>query len=132
VQVGSRCGPTELYQVKDSVSAAGKGAVQRLPTVSQGADLRLTVHIDEIYVLSAKYGLVTLDQPLEPYEQTLKTMSTKARREWAEQVCRQIRSRHGADLSGRVYEFHTGTEYRQYLMPLLAQAGAQLEYPVVV
>lgn len=40
----------------------------------------------QIYVLSAKYGLVTLDQQLEPYEQTLKQMPIQERRAWAERV----------------------------------------------
>jgi len=47
-------------------------------------------YADDVYVLSARYGLVTLDEPLEPYEQTLKTTSTAARRAWAGRVLDQI------------------------------------------
>lgn len=87
-------------------------------------------NVDEVFVLSAKYGLVALDQPLEPYEQTLKTMSTSERRAWAERVLGQIRQRFGSSLTGLVFEFHTGVEYRQHLAPLLAHAGATCTCPV--
>lgn len=35
------------------------------------------------FILSAKYGLVHPDQFIEPYDQTLNTMSVEARRDWA-------------------------------------------------
>jgi len=43
-----------------------------------------------IYILSAKHGLVPLDQHLEPYEQTLKEMSRAERSEWGRQVLSQL------------------------------------------
>ena len=41
---------------------------------------------DRIFILSAKYGLVGLEQELEPYEQTLNTMSVNEIKRWAEKV----------------------------------------------
>lgn len=46
----------------------------------------VTPYADDVYALSVKYGLVSLDQRLEPYEQTLKKMHASARREWAQRV----------------------------------------------
>jgi len=87
-------------------------------------------HADQVYILSAKYGLVTLDQQLEPYEQTLKQMPIQERRAWAERVFQQIQARLGPDLSQFTFEFHAGTEYRRHLAPLLTQAGARCTCPV--
>jgi len=41
---------------------------------------------DQIFILSAKYGLVGENQWLEPYNQTLKDMSRQQQKEWAMQV----------------------------------------------
>lgn len=87
-------------------------------------------HADQIYVLSAKYGLVTLDQVLEPYDLTLNTMSLRQRQEWAERVLAQIQSRHGRDLSGLTFEFHTGEKYRVPLEDVLREAAATCVCPV--
>lgn len=83
-----------------------------------------------VYVLSAKYGLVALDQVLEPYELTLKTMPTRERAAWAERVFSQLQQRHGAELSGFTFEFHTGMEYREHLATILTRAGAVCTCPV--
>lgn len=87
-------------------------------------------YADQIYVLSAKYGLVTLDQVLEPYDLTLNTMSLRQRRDWAERVLAEIQSRHGRDLSGVTIEFHTGEKYRIPLEDMLREAGATCLCPV--
>lgn len=39
-------------------------------------------------------------------------------------------SRYGPELAGLTFEFHTGIEYRQHLMPLLDRAGATCTCPV--
>lgn len=44
-----------------------------------------------MYILSAKYGLLTLDQKISPYEKTLNTMSVADRKAWAEMVLSQLR-----------------------------------------
>ena len=59
----------------------------------RGASVRLSlayarrvVQADETYILSALYGLVTLDQVLEPYERTLMGLRQKERADWANNV----------------------------------------------
>jgi hypothetical protein len=41
---------------------------------------------DKIYILSARYGLVQLYDDIELYNVTLKDMSIRERKEWAERV----------------------------------------------
>ena len=38
-----------------------------------------SLNVNDIYILSAKYGLLPLDQEVEPYEQTLNRMSKRER-----------------------------------------------------
>ena len=45
---------------------------------------------DEIFVLSAKYGLLSLYKKVNPYEQTLNNMHSNEIKQWASQVLEQI------------------------------------------
>lgn len=42
------------------------------------------------YILSAKHGLISADQVIEPYEQTLNRMPIAGRRHWAQRVREQL------------------------------------------
>jgi hypothetical protein len=44
-----------------------------------------------IYILSAKYGLLSTDTIIEPYEQTLIKMKSAERRRWAQDVISELR-----------------------------------------
>src|SRR5450631_4315334 len=52
-----------------------------------------TLKPDIVFVLSAKYGLVALDQPLEPYNDTLNTKRDADIRQWAQDVLQQLSSK---------------------------------------
>ena len=41
---------------------------------------------DRIYILSAEYGLISLEQEIEPYEKTLNTFSKQEIKEWEEKL----------------------------------------------
>lgn len=69
---------------------------------------------DHIYILSAKYGLLELDDVIDPYELTLKTMSEKDRKVWAYKVCKQFESKGGNYNEKAV--FLCGLPYRKYIM----------------
>jgi cytoplasmic iron level regulating protein YaaA (DUF328/UPF0246 family) len=73
---------------------------------------------DKVFVLSAKYGLVGLDDEIEPYDLTLNTMSAGEIKHWAAAVIRQL-SVH-ADLKHDEFIFLAGEKYRRYLLPHLA------------
>lgn len=74
-----------------------------------------SLHPDNIFVLSAKYGLVELDQVLAPYNETLNTMGDREIWLWASGVLDQLRAR--ADLDGDRFMFLAGEKYRRHLIP---------------
>jgi len=80
---------------------------------------------DQIFILSAKYGLVGLEDEIEPYELTLNTMSAPQIKSWANGVLRQLNEK--ADLQHDQFIFLAGEKYRKYLMPQLANVEVPLE-----
>jgi len=78
-----------------------------------------------MYILSAKYGLVDLDEVLAPYNVTLNTMRAPDVREWAKRVLVQL-SEH-ADLDNDEFTFLAGINYRKYLIPHIRNYKVPLE-----
>lgn len=72
---------------------------------------------DSIFILSAKYGLVELDQVIAPYEKTLKNMPAREKKAWAEQVLASLRKR--ASLKADYFIILAGNDYRENLIPEL-------------
>jgi len=48
---------------------------------------------DNIYILSAKYGLLDIDTEIDPYDQTLNNMFFIQRKEWGLKVNQQLKER---------------------------------------
>jgi len=71
----------------------------------------------KVFILSAKYGLVQLDEEIEPYDVTLNKMSARERRIWAAKVVSQLRVHSG--LENDHFVILAGQKYRQYLLPHL-------------
>jgi hypothetical protein len=80
---------------------------------------------DAIFILSAKYGLVDLDQEIEPYDLTLNSMSVEQIKVWAVRVLAQLSVR--ADLSHDHFVFLAGEKYRKYLLPKLKSYEVPME-----
>lgn len=80
------------------------------------------------FILSAKYGFVRPDQQIEPYELTLNKMSIRERKAWAQRVYAQIKSEIPA--AGEFIIF-AGQRYREFLQPLLEEAGAKVTVPML-
>jgi len=70
-----------------------------------------------IFILSAKYGLLALDQEIEPYDLTLKTMRKSQVKNWANIVIDQLRCH--CDLRNDEFIILAGDKYRKYLVPHL-------------
>lgn len=82
---------------------------------------------DEWFIPSAKYGILKPDQVIEPYNQTLKTMSIKTRREWAYRVINNLR----CILSpGDKVIFLAGRVYRENLIGPIIEMGCRVEIPM--
>lgn len=78
--------------------------------------------------MSAKYGLLHTDKVIEPYELTLNKMKATERRQWSEKVFKEIL--HVFPEKGTV-RFFAGKKYREYLVPLLQEAGYKVEVPLI-
>ena len=79
------------------------------------------------YILSAKYGLVTPDQKIATYEQTLNTMPVVERRAWADRVAVQLAAAI-PDLAQVV--FLAGKRYREFLAQYLVGRGVAVLVPM--
>ena len=84
---------------------------------------------DFVAILSAKYGLLFLDDEIEPYNLTLNNMTSDEVREWSERVFRQMNSRLDLRDFGKAF-FHTGKKYRQNLILKLEELGVKCEVPL--
>ena len=82
---------------------------------------------DEWYVLSAKYGLIPPEKTIEPYEQTLTSMSLNERKAWSKKVYKKLRR---IVNSGDTVTFFAGINYRKYLIEKLAEIECQIKFPM--
>ncbi len=90
---------------------------------------------DVIFILSAKYGLLALNDEVDPYDATLNKMAAGERKAWAAKVIKQLQIH--SDLQRDHFIILAGERYRQYLLPHLASykiplkglpIGKQLQY----
>jgi len=80
---------------------------------------------DEIFILSAKHGLLALDDMIDPYEQTLNNMPIMERRDWTQRVLRELRCR--VDLERDEFTILAGDKYRRFLLPHLRHYSIPME-----
>lgn len=55
----------------------------------------------EVYILSAKYGLLAENTPIAPYNKTLNTMGQKAQKEWAIKIMHSLTQKY--DLQKEIF-----------------------------
>lgn len=80
---------------------------------------------DEIFILSAKYGLLSLEQEIEPYEQTLNNMRSSEIKVWANRVLEQIKE--VCSIDETEFTFLAGDKYRKHLLPHIKNSKIPLE-----
>lgn len=80
-------------------------------------------------ILSAKYGLLLPDDEISPYNLALKNMRKEDRKRWAENVFKQMKNRLKLRDIKEAY-FHTGKEYREFLIPKLEKIGIKCFVPL--
>lgn len=89
----------------------------------------------DVYILSAKYGLLSLEQEIEPYDKTLNTMSKSDSLKWKDTVEKQILES-GIPLDevvfvcGKNYSKHISKMFKKCVYPLegLTGMGHQISY----
>jgi len=80
---------------------------------------------NKIFILSAKYGLLKLEDEIEPYNETLNEKKDSEIKEWAEKVLAQLAKE--ADLENDEIIFLAGEKYRRYLIPGIKNYKIPLE-----
>jgi hypothetical protein len=80
---------------------------------------------DSIYILSANHGLLSLEQEIDPYEQTLNNMRPDEIKEWASRVLHQLNK--VSSLEETEFIFLAGDKYRKYLLPHIKSAQVPLK-----
>jgi polyhydroxyalkanoate synthesis regulator phasin len=80
-------------------------------TLEYGKSLRP----DKMFILSAKHHLVPLTKVLEPYDKTLKEMSSEEKKVWADEVIKQMKNQ-DLNLEKDQFIFLTGSEYMKPLV----------------
>lgn len=70
-----------------------------------------------IYVISAKHGLLHLDEEIEPYDQTLLGQRKAVIENWSAMVFKQLENT--IDFNNAEIIFLAGNNYRKYLIPLI-------------
>jgi len=79
----------------------------------------------DIFVLSAKHGLLPLHRIIAPYNVTLNTMPVEERKMWAKKVRQQLKSH--CDEQHDHFIFLAGERYREYLLPYMKSYEIPLE-----
>jgi hypothetical protein len=122
-------------------------ASKKLPHTAMAKDLYIsplfrfclryayTLKPDAIFILSAKYGVVALEQIIEPYNVTLNSKRDVEIRQWAQRALQQLRSTVDLErdtvifLAGEKYRRHLIGQIKHYEVPLKGLSiGKQLRY----
>jgi len=83
--------------------------------------------LDNWFILSAKHGLLDPEgEEIEPYDETLRDAYADEKREWSQQVFEELKER---GLLDHTLVLHAGTDYYEYLTPLLEDAGVEYRTP---
>ena len=70
---------------------------------------------DDIFILSAKYGILGLDEKIVPYEMTLNKMSGHEKKIWAEKVLKSLGEKF--DLLSDKFILLAGNNYVKNIIP---------------
>ena len=70
---------------------------------------------DNIFILSAKYGLLNLDDEIATYNETLNDQSVNDIKVWAEKVVMELEKL--TNLENDLFIFLAGEKYRKYILP---------------
>ena len=108
------CKASEMYSASDLFRKAYSYATKKY---------------DFVAILSAKYGLLSPDDRIEPYNLTLNDMNSQQRKKWAEKVFSQMKTRFRLKDFDEVF-FHAGKKYREQLIPMLKNLSIRCRVPL--
>lgn len=84
-------------------------------------------YADKSYILSAKYGLLGLNDYIRPYELTLNGLDVNAKRLWAAKVGKQLT---GVLKKKDKVLILAGRQYHSGLLPSFLKIGCKIEFPL--
>ena len=87
------------------------------PLFKKNLQYAKSLNPDKIFILSAKYGLLRLNEEIEPYDKTLNKMRSKEIKEWANFVLNQLKK--SMDIENDEFIFLAGNNYRKFLLPYI-------------
>jgi hypothetical protein len=128
----TRTFPRGIYLISCvSRKRTGTMRAEDLYNISAWFDLlkQIVIRDNPWYILSAKYGLVHPDDLISSYDESIFKMSYDERRAWAAKVCEQMRGRYKRPPKAK-FQMLTGGAYRQFLVPLLTEWGATIDFPL--
>ena len=79
------------------------------------------------FILSAKYGLLSSEEIIKPYNETLNKMKVQDRRLWADRVLAALKS---VLVPGDEVIFFAGMKYREFLAGPLTQMNIKVVVPL--
>lgn len=85
------------------------------------------VSYDHYVILSALHGMTLPDTELDPYDFTLIGQTREFRKEWSEKVVGAIKSAYPEVDSISIF---AGSQYREFLVPLLESNGYKCDVPL--
>jgi hypothetical protein len=80
---------------------------------------------ENIYILSAKHGLLELDRVIEPYDKSIYEMPITGKKEWANVVVSQLK--HCTNIELDNYIFLTDDDYCKYISENIINAELPLK-----
>jgi len=95
------------------------------PLFTKSREYAQLLNPNHIYILSAKYGLISSEEIIEPYELTLNNMSTPEIKDWSNRVLNRLSS--VTDLDNDNFTILAGQNYRKYLLPYISHYNLPLE-----
>ena len=113
--------------VKSKKTNKDKASELYISTLYKGALNYALKHTkkENIFILSAKYGLLKLDDIIEPYDETLNTFTEKQKKIWAYKVYKQMQN-YQIDFNKKTI-FLAGKNYRKYLITKFKNGEAPLK-----
>lgn len=87
------------------------------PLFKKNLQYTKSLNSNKIFILSAKYGLLRLNEEIEPYNKTLNKMRFNEIKEWANSVLNQLKK--FTDIENDEFIFLAGNNYRKFLLPYI-------------
>lgn len=95
------------------------------PLFSKALEYAKSLNPDKIYILSAKYHVLPLSKEIDPYNKTLKDCSAEERKEWTEEVVKQLKAKN-VNFEAETL-FFCGEDYIQYLKEYFPNSKSMFE-----